>query len=64
MLTSYQWGVIVGSSHRPGVPVWYATAGSQAAAPGYCASTCAFTGAATVSLVQYVSGSFDGDYAC
>lgn len=60
--TSYQWGVITGGM-QIAAPNWVAGASSLEAAPSYCGSP--FTGpGASVWLVQYPNGSFDGNYAC
>ncbi len=59
--TSFQWNAITGGASLPSTPNWVAGASSLATAPSYCNAS--FTGGA-VQLVQYPSGSFDGDYAC
>ncbi|MDQ6748715.1 MAG: hypothetical protein M3010_11510 [Candidatus Dormibacteraeota bacterium] len=66
--TSYQWGVITGGWQAPagttGAPAnWIAGAGSASQAKSWCSPSYSFSGGA-VRLVQYPSGSFDGDYLC
>lgn len=60
--TSYQWGQITGGESLA-VPNWVAGASRAAQASRWCSASYSFTGGA-VKLVQYPSGSFDGDVAC
>jgi hypothetical protein len=62
---NYMWSSIVGTNSVHGaVSDWYATGTSSAhSAAAYCTSSYSFSGA-PVSLVQYVAGSLDRDYAC
>src|ERR1700687_1042834 len=62
---SYLWAAVVGTNTVLGAASdWYAsgTSTSQSAA-AYCSSSYSFSGA-PVSLVQYLNGSGDRDYAC
>jgi hypothetical protein len=66
--TGYQWGVITGGYHPPtgatSSPAnWLAGAISASQAASWCSPTRSFSGG-TVRLVQYPSGSFDGDAVC
>jgi len=65
--TGYQWGVITGGYHpsavTPSPANWLAGASNASQARSWCAPTRSFSGGA-VRLVQYPSGSFDGDYVC
>jgi major membrane immunogen (membrane-anchored lipoprotein) len=62
--TSQQWRAITDASttNFPAVPAWIPGFGSVAAAEAGCA-TASFT-AGRVALIQYGSGSYDGDYNC
>ncbi len=62
--TSQQWRAITDASTTtfPAVPVWIPGFGSLSAAEAGC-STASFT-SARVGMVQYGSGSYDGDVAC
>jgi hypothetical protein len=63
--TSYQWGVITGSSTAPGLaglPDWIPGAGTQSAATSNC-SLASFTGGG-VPITQWFGKPFDGDVAC
>ncbi|HEX3541199.1 MAG TPA: hypothetical protein VHT75_12255 [Acidimicrobiales bacterium] len=60
--TSYQWGQITGGASLA-VPDWVAGASSVSQASSWCTPSYSFTGGA-VRLVQYPSGSFDGNVAC
>lgn len=61
--TNYQWGLLAGSTFKPGWNVWYATAERRASqVPQYCATVYSFTGG-TIELVQF-KGKIDQDYAC
>jgi major membrane immunogen (membrane-anchored lipoprotein)/ribosomal protein L21E len=62
--TSQQWRAITDASttNFPTVPAWIPGFGSVAAAEAGCA-TASFT-AGRVALIQYGSGSYDGDYNC
>jgi hypothetical protein len=61
--TGYQWRAITGGLPVTGVRAnWVATGSfSPADAPAYCGT--GFSGA-PVSLVQYIQGGFDANYAC
>jgi hypothetical protein len=67
--TSYQWGQITGgyqvgtSGTQPAPANWLAGASSSQAASGWCKPTYSFSGG-RVTMVQYPSGNFDGDYLC
>ncbi len=63
--TKRQWNTIAGTFFQPlpNLTNWVAGASSLSAAPYFCSSAFAF-GGGTVSLVQYPSGSFSGDYVC
>jgi hypothetical protein len=61
--TRYQWGQIAGSSALPTTPNWVAGASSLQQATAFCSSSYSFTGG-PVRLVQFPSGTFDGDYRC
>jgi hypothetical protein len=61
--TAYQWGQIAGSAQVVGSPDWVAGAASLSQATSMCGPAFSFSGGA-VSLVQYPSGSFDGDLRC
>jgi hypothetical protein len=66
--TGYQWGVITGGYHPPAGAIstpanWLAGAGSASQAASWCSPTRSFSGG-SVRLVQYPSGSFDGDAIC
>jgi hypothetical protein len=62
--TSYQFGVIAGANTPlPSAPSWVAGATNLRQAKGWCTPSYSFTGG-TVKLVQFLSGGFDGDYAC
>jgi hypothetical protein len=61
--TRYQWGQIAGSSALATTPNWVAGAPSVKQASTFCSSSYSFTGG-PVRLVQFPSGSFDGDYRC
>lgn len=61
--TSYQWGQIIGNYTVASVPDWVAGASSLSQATNMCNPANSFSGG-PVQLVQYPSGSFDGDYVC
>jgi hypothetical protein len=65
--TSNQWNAIVGSNPMPfsGIAAdWVATGlHNVKQAKRYCTGA-GFTGSAPIWLVQYLSGSYDADYAC
>ncbi len=66
--TGYQWGVITGGYQSPtGVTPapadWLAGASTSSQAASWCSPTRSFSGG-SVRLVQYPSGSFDGDAVC
>jgi major membrane immunogen (membrane-anchored lipoprotein) len=62
--TSQQWRAITdaATTNFPAVPTWIPGFGSLAAAEAGC-TTASFT-AGRVALIQYGSGSYDGDYNC
>jgi hypothetical protein len=60
--TPLQWDEIVGA-YAPGLPVWTAGAESLAEARGRCSRRYEF-GGGQVTLVQYVQGNFDNNFAC
>ena len=62
--TTQQWRAITDASaaNFPAVPAWIPGFGSLSAAEAGCA-TASFT-SARVALIQYGSGSYDGDYNC
>jgi len=62
---NYMWSAIVGTNAVHGVTSdWYASGKSTAAsAAAYCTGSYSFSGV-PVSLVQFVAGSLDRDYAC
>jgi major membrane immunogen (membrane-anchored lipoprotein) len=62
--TSLQWGVITGGSGTSlaTIPAWIPGFGSLAAAEAGCNSA-SFLGG-RVAMIQYGSGSYDGDYVC
>jgi hypothetical protein len=60
--TRYQWGQITGGA-AVAVPNWVAGASSLKQAGAFCSPSYSFTGG-PVSLVQYPSSTFDGDYRC
>jgi len=60
--TSFQWGQITGGMTLA-VPNWLAGASSATQASRWCSSAPSFTGG-PVRVVQYPSGSFDGDAIC
>jgi major membrane immunogen (membrane-anchored lipoprotein) len=62
--TSQQWRAITDASttNFPSVPVWIPGFGSVSAAEAGC-TTASFT-SARVAMIQYGSGSYDGDYDC
>lgn len=67
--TTYQWGQITGgaklpaSATRPAPANWVAGASSARTAASWCQPSYAFSGG-RVAMVQYPSGSFDGDVIC
>jgi hypothetical protein len=61
--TRYQWGQIAGSGVLATTPNWVAGASSLSQATTFCSPSYSFTGG-PVRLVQFPSGSFDGDYRC
>jgi hypothetical protein len=61
--TSNQWGQIIGNYTVASVPDWVAGASSLSQAANMCNPANSFSGG-PVQLVQYPSGSFDGDYVC
>jgi len=62
--TSYQWGVITGSTATFAANgSWIAGASSSKQASSWCSPSHTFTGG-PVRLVQYPSGSYDADVAC
>jgi hypothetical protein len=61
--TSYQWGVITGGASFPSLPNWVAGARDAAEAASFCTPSKSFTGG-PVTVVQFPSGGYDGDYAC
>jgi hypothetical protein len=66
--TAYQWGVITGGYHPSTIgtsspPNWLAGAGNASQAASWCSPSRSFSGG-VVRLVQYPSGSFDGDAVC
>jgi major membrane immunogen (membrane-anchored lipoprotein) len=62
--TSQQWRAITDASitNFPSVPVWIPGFATLSAAEAGCA-TASFT-SARVAMIQYPSGSYDGDYVC
>jgi len=62
---NYLWSAIVGTNLVHGAASdWYASGTSTAhSAAAYCTSSYSFSGA-PVSLVQFIAGSIDRDYAC
>jgi hypothetical protein len=62
---NYLWSAIVGTNAVHGAASdWYASGTSTArSASAYCSSSYSFSGA-PVSLVQFLNGSVDRDYAC
>jgi len=62
---NYLWSAIVGTNSVQGAATdWYASGTSTAhSAAAYCTSSYSFSGA-PVSLVQFITGSVDRDYAC
>jgi len=60
--TSYQWGTITGKETLA-VPNWVPGASSASQAASWCSTSHSFTGG-LVALVQYPSGSYDGNAAC
>ncbi|MGH9126492.1 MAG: hypothetical protein ACRDZ8_17455 [Acidimicrobiales bacterium] len=60
--TAFQWGQITGGVSLT-VPNWLAGATSGSQASGWCSSAQSSTGG-PVRVVQYPSGSFDGDVSC
>ena len=67
--TSYQWGQITGgaqftgSATQPAPADWVAGANSARGAAGWCKPSYSFS-SGRVAMVQYPSGSFDGDVVC
>lgn len=61
--TSYQWGQITGGASFPTLPNWLAGARDATEAASFCTQTRSFTGG-PVTVVQFPSGGYDGDYAC
>jgi hypothetical protein len=62
--TGYQWGVITGGAALAStVSDWVAGASSQRQAASMCSSSYSFSGG-HVTLTQFPSGGFDGDYPC
>lgn len=60
--SSSEWGTITGKAALA-VPNWVPGASSASQAASWCSTSHSFTGG-LVALVQYPSGSYDGDAAC
>lgn len=61
--TTSQWSQITGGASLGAAPVWYAGVGTLAQAQSRCSSAYSFTGGA-VTLTQYATNGFDGDWRC